>query len=245
MVHLTYIDNPFEKDTFSSISDYAFEQSFYDCINKKFLDDSFKNLEYAFHTYMLTGDHNEWIGYVMFSNEYFLTGLRYHAYNIIKNMINNLNLDAKTIDKLLNMLEESKDKAVVFSTINSIFEILTKYFSMDFVDELKCKYYASLNDVNDYYVNFYVLDVVISLPGDEKIRLRNENKESYLDIDSLAERKYYGFIQETLALVEKEISEKFKNIHIILNREGEYAFLIDSSSFIKKKEIIKKQVINF
>ena len=83
------------------------------------------------------------------------------------------------------------------------------------------------------------LDTFISLPKDEKVRIRLENEKSNLDENELVEKKYYGFIQETLGLVENLIQNSFNGIHIILKQEGTNIFLVETSSFVENHELTK------
>ena len=83
------------------------------------------------------------------------------------------------------------------------------------------------------------LDTFISLPKDEKVRIRLENEQSNLDENELVEKKYYGFIQETLGLVENLIQNSFNGIHIILKQEGTNIFLVETSSFVENHELTK------
>ena len=54
MVHLTYVENPFDKDFLTSLSKYAYEKSFYDCINKRFVDEeAFKKSKIEFGLLLL------------------------------------------------------------------------------------------------------------------------------------------------------------------------------------------------
>ena len=241
MVHLTYVQNPFSESIFASISEYAYEHDFYDCINKRFIDEPFKNLEYTFHMYMLTGDNSEWIGYVLFSNELLVSSLRYHAYMVIKSIVESLELNEFSKNQISDMIEESKGRASIFDTITRTFDILTKHYTLEEVEALRKKYFEVLSKTEEYFAPFYYLDIVIALPIDEKKVIREENTNA--DVDSYIERKYYGFIQETLSLVEKELDKNFKANHIILNRDGENAFLIETSSFIKKDELAEQLLI--
>ena len=85
-------------------------------------------------------------------------------------------------------------------------------------------YSRTFNLLNDF-ANYMYLDTFISLPKDEKVRIRLENEKSNLDENELVEKKYYGFIQETLGLVENLIQNSFNGIHIILKQEGTNIFL--------------------
>lgn len=107
MVHLKYVDNPFDEKVMYSISKFYDERSFYDCINRRFLNDqAFQHLEHTFYMYFLTGDCGEWIGYVLLSNENRIHGYYHFVKLKLLNLINDIkrisdNLDCKReFDKL-------------------------------------------------------------------------------------------------------------------------------------------------
>lgn len=242
MVHLTYVENPFDKDFFTSLSKYADEKSFYDCVNKRFVDEeAFKNLEYGFRMYMLTGDSNEWIGFVLFSNENRVKGLRYHAYNYFLESLDRLKrlIPEKVSEEMIKIVTDQKRQNVLFSTIDECFEYLSSIVSSSIISSEKDSYKKKLDDVLNDFADYMYLDTFISLPKDEKIKIRLENEQSDLDEDQLVEKKYYGFIQETLGLVENLIQNSFDGIHIILKQEGTNIFLVETSSFVENEELTK------
>lgn len=242
MVHLTYVENPFDKDFFASLSKYAYEQSFYDCINKKFVDEeAFKNLEYGFHMYMLTGDRNEWIGFVLFSNENMVKGLRYHAYNYFLESLNKLRtlISQDELDEITKIVTDQKDQNVLFTTIDEYFKYLSSIIDSSIVNLEKESYRQNMDTILNDFADYMYLDTFISFPSDEKIKIRTENPASNLDVNQLVEKKYYGFIQETLGLVENLIQKSFSEMHIILKQEGINVFLVETSSFVKSEKLSK------
>lgn len=242
MVHLTYVENPFDKDFLTSLSKYAYEKSFYDCINKRFVDEeAFKNLEYGFRMYMLTGDSNEWIGFVLFSNENRVKSLRYHAYNYFLECLDRQkNLIPEKVSKeMIKTITNQKEQNVLFSTIDECFEYLSTIIGSSIISLEKQAYNEKLDSLLNDFANYMYLDTFISLPKDEKVRIRLENEKSNLDENELVEKKYYGFIQETLGLVENLIQNSFNGIHIILKQEGTNIFLVETSSFVENHELTK------
>ncbi len=242
MVHLTYVENPFDKDFFTSLSKYADEKSFYDCVNKRFVDEeAFKNLEYGFRMYMLTGDSNEWIGFVLFSNENRVKGLRYYAYSYFLECLDRLEelIPSDITQEIVKLVTDQKNQNVLFNTIDESFENLSSIINPSIIDLEKKSYRKKLDDVLNEFADYMYLDTFISLPNDEKIKIRLENETSNLDENQLVEKKYYGFIQETLGLVENLIQNSFNGIHIILKQEGTNIFLVETSSFVEDKELTK------
>ena len=242
MVHLTYVENPFDKNFFSSLSKYAYEKSFYDCINKRFVDEeAFKNLEYGFRMYMLTGDSNEWIGFVLFSNENRVKSLRYHAYNFFLECLDRQKhlIPEKVSEEMVKIVTNQKEQNVLFSTIDECFEYLSTIIGSSIISLEKQAYNEKLDSLLNDFANYMYLDTFISLPKDEKVRIRLENEKSDLDENELVEKKYYGFIQETLGLVENLIQNSFNGIHIILKQEGTNIFLVETSSFVENHELTK------
>ena len=55
----------------------------------------------------------------------------------------------------------------------------------------------------------------------EENYLKRENEGSDLNVDLLAERKYYGFIQEVLSKVEKVIEQNFKDTPILIKQKSD------------------------
>ena len=242
MVHLTYVENPFDKDFLTSLSKYAEEKSFYDCINKKFVDEeAFKNLEYGFHMYMLTGDSNEWIGFVLFSNENKVKGLRYCACKSFFEVLNRLEkyVPINELEKIKTYVESIEDQNYLFTIIDECFEYLSKFVDIELINLERENYKEKLNCFLNDFTNYMYLDTFISLPIDEKIKICLENESGKKDADELVEKKYYGFIQETLGLVENLINSSFTGKHIILKPNGKNIFLVETSSFIKNEELSK------
>lgn len=238
MVHLTYVENPFEKNIFESLSTYAYEKSFYDCVNRKFVDESFQNLEYTFHMYMLTGDNNEWIGYVLFSNEMLVKGSRYFSYKFVLNLLESINkiYNSDDIGKMIQELEQNKDRAIIFEIIEEIFDKLENIIDKSSVDRIRNHFYISFDSFLEEQCEFYNLDVVISLPLEERVEMRMASNDSS-NINILVEQKYYGFIRETLKLVEDLINRDYKGKQIFLRKDNETVFMINSNTILNKKLI--------
>lgn len=238
MVHLTYVENPFEKNIIEALSNYAYEKSFYDCVNRKFLDESLQNLEYTFHMYMLTGDDNEWIGYVLFSNEMLVKGSRYFYYKFVLNLLESINkiYNSNEIDQMIQELEQNKDRAIIFEIIEEIFVKLENIMDKSSVDRIRNHFYISFDSYFEEQCEFYNLDVVISLPLNERVEMRMASNDSN-NINILVEQKYYGFIRETLKLVEDLINRDYKDKQIFLRKDNEIVFMINSNKILNKKLI--------
>lgn len=238
MVHLTYVENPFEKNTFEALSNYAYQRIFYDCVNRKFVDESFQNLEYTFHMYMLTGDNNEWIGYVLFSNEMLVKGSRYFAYKFVLNLLESINkiYNSGEIFQMIEKLEQNKERALIFEIIEDIFKNLTNIIGESSVIEIKNRFYIDFDSYLEEQYEFYNLDVVISLPLNERVEMIKSSTDSN-NINILVEQKYYGFIRETLKLVEDLINRDYKGKQIFLRKDNERVFMINSNRVLNKKLI--------
>lgn len=238
MVHLTYVENPFERNTFEALSNFAYEKSFYDCVNRKFLDESFQNLEYTFYMYMLTGDNNEWIGYVLFSNEMLVKGSRYFSYKFVINSLESINkiYNSDEILQMIQELEQNKDCAIIFEVIENIFDKLENIMDKSSVDSFRNRFHNNFDLYLKEQCEFYNLDVVISLPLNERTEMRMENND-LSNINILVEQKYYGFIRETLKLVEDLINRDYSGKQIFLRKDNEIVFMINSSTILNKKLI--------
>lgn len=247
MVHLKFID-PFEEKMAYSISCFSEERTFYDCIQRKFLvDQPFEHLEYAFYTYLLTGDSDEWIGYVQFFNPTLITAYYHFAYQETLALLNKFCTYFKTknnyllFDKLKRLLIVEKDSThisiLLEKTITELKNLIV--IDCDKKEKMFSTYYHRLNNFLENFPKYYYLDVVISLPLEEQFSLEKENKETRLSCDLLAERKYYGFIQEVLSIVEKEIEKNFNNTTILVKKDDEIISvntktILDNTSLVKK-----------
>lgn len=300
MICLKYVDNPFDDQMMNSISCFSEEKSFYDCVNRRFLDEqAFQHLEHSFYTYFLTGDCGEWIGYVLLSNENRVNGYYRFAFqktlDLLKDFRNKFgnSVNAKALDyleKLINknsgspgicvFLEEaiiSLKKMVILENLNSFYSVMgglidnetleklkdfmlsnynisdisviveelfsklnqLKVSSVQIIDQMISDYYLQLQQYLVQFPNYLYLDVVIALPKEEKISIQKENRGSNLNVNQLAELKYYGFIAETFAKVEEEIQQNFNNIPIFLGEENKNVFLVNAET-LSSNELVKQ-----
>ena len=237
MVHLTYIDNPFQEDIFNSISCFSYEKDFYDCINRKFLDMGFEHLENTFYTYLLTGDSGEWIGYVLFSNEHRVHGLYHHAYNKLLEILDNNCIGVTNINIIKDRLKTCLSNSSFLKQADEVLVKLSNYIDADIIED----YYNSLQEFLVCYPDYFYLDVVIGLPLDEKYKLLAENHNSLLNPNLLVESKYYGFIQEVLSQVDSLIKSDFNNIPIFLREDDYNVFLINDK--FNNENIQVKQLV--
>ena len=140
---------------------------------------------------------------------------------------------------MVKIVTNQKEQNVLFSTIDECFEYLSTIVGSSIISLEKQAYNEKLDSLLNDFANYMYLDTFISLPKDEKVRIRLENEKSNLDENELVEKKYYGFIQETLGLVENLIQNSFNGIHIILKQEGTNIFLVETSSFVENHELTK------
>lgn len=296
MVHLKYIDNPFNEKIMMIISNFYEEKSFYDCINRKFLDDeAFKNLEYTFSFYFLTGDSNDNIGYVLFYNKDLVDSYLDFAceetlsllekfkfiFTDISNqdefkdleriisqnntddnyrlIVENINIYLKkfSILKFINYIKFELDDQINRDEVSILEDFISKsydlydcgiifdkLFSLFNNSNISCfqsiydmflDYWKKLGDYLENLPKYFYLNVVIALPIEDEIRFYSDSMNSNLNINQLAELKYYGFIREALMRVEDEINQKFSDIPIFLENGSDFS-INDSSikSYIKK-----------
>ena len=237
MVHLTYIDNPFQEDIFNSISCFSYEKDFYDCINRKFLDMGFEHLENTFYTYLLTGDSGEWIGYVLFSNEHRVHGLYHCAYNKILEILDNNYTGDIDVNLIKERLKTCLSNNSFLKQVDEVLVKLSNYIDPAIIED----YYNSLQEFLACYPDYFYLDVVIGLPLDEKNKLLAENPNSLLNPNLLVEAKYYGFIQEVLSQVDGLIKSDFNNIPVFL-REDDYNVFLINDKFNNENNQVKQLV---
>ncbi len=246
MVHLEYVENPFTEKMMMKISDFNEQKSFYDCIRRKFLEDqSFQNLEYTFHMYLLVGDSNDWIGYVLFSNQDKVSKYYEYSYQQTILLLDSIRsiFDANLHQKLqflYESLRESKNTLYRGYTLQEIVNSLKQlsFSTSDFssIDNLVHIYEQNLMEYLYQLPNYFYLDVVIALPEEETLILQRKNQNSSIDNNLLVEEKYYGFIRESLSLVSNEIKKEFHNIPIIL-KSSDSDFCLNNPD---DKQLIKK-----
>lgn len=242
MVHLTYVENPFETCIFERIIDFYEEKSFYDCINRKFISEPFKNLQYTFHMYLLTGDSNDWIGYVLFSNENKVNFIRNTAIQFLKDKIFTLLNEEYFINKVklneyIDLLTQSIMKPNLFEIITNILKEIKIYMREEEYQNLIKEYELLMEKSLTDFLNYYNLDIVICLEKNAKLTLREENKDSICSENELVEKKYYGFIQETFKLVEQEIIDRFSNSYIVLKNDDYVEVEIEPQNLSLEKKI--------
>lgn len=224
MIRLKCIDDPFETHFFNSIVCFADEHDFYDCVGREFLPVSaFAHLEHTFNMYLLIGDSNEWIGYVLLYNDDLINGYKNFAFSKLLYLlgdIDNLIFDVKSRKKLSeirNLLYQNRESpnflSLLYDSISSLRDISDSMQADDIITE----YYYQLNNYLKMAPKYLYLDVVIALPKDEKIININKND----NVNLLMENKYYGFISETMALIEAEINRNFSNTPIFLQNGSE------------------------
>ena len=238
MVNLEYIKNPFTDDYLYSFECFRNEKKFYDCVARKIVDcnDVFENLGSSFYTYLLTGNNNEWIGYVLFHNS-----------DLINGYIKNIEVELR---KLLLRLKEIICDVKIIETINLLLKELNnhEFSSTVCLNELEDKikflhdscikkneksticfseYYANVFNYLYNFNEYYYLDIVIGLPLDTKI---NE-----------IELRYYGFIKEVYSNIEKLVKEKFKDIPIVLKNTDSELWLINNEQ--QKTKVLDKKDI--
>lgn len=228
MVHLKKID-PFEGEIAYSISCFSDERSFYDCINRRFLEEQpFQNLEYSFHTYLLTGDEDEWIGYVLFSNSDLVTSYFDFAYRESLELLNNFRevfineSNHFLFEKLENLLTIEKESTRISLILEEFLMSLNdlEVSNVFLKEKMISSYQERLLEYLKKFPDYYYLDAVISLPLGEQFNLIRENPNSGLSINLLGEKKYYGFIQEVLSKIEEEIQKQFSDIPILIKQDS-------------------------
>lgn len=233
----------------NSISCFSEERSFYDCINRKFLQDqAFQNLEYSFHTYFLTGDSNEWIGYVLLFNSDLIEGYSQLVYQetlillqqFQKEFGNEANYHLfEKLKKLITIEKQStRMNPLIEDIISTLNDLAVSNTSVKL--EMLSNYHKKLQDYLNEFPDYYYLDIVISLPLEEEIYLKRENQGSDLSVDLLAERKYYGFIQEVLSKVEKVIEQNFKDTPILIKQESDKIIFTNRENVPDGIPVIKK-----
>lgn len=248
MVHLKRVD-PFEENMMKSISYFSYQRSFYDCINRKFLEEeAFQNLEYTFHTYLLTGDSNEWIGYILFSNPDLVKSYFEYAYyetiillDTFQKEFENDN-NQNIFKKLRNLTTKLKKTIRISVIIDEVVAALTdlEVLNSNTKAEILSNYHQKLENYFNSFPNYYYLDVVISLPLEEEFILKKENINSILSTNSLAERKYYGFIQEVLSKVDDEIQKSFPSIPILIKGYNNKIVFTNTEEIPSNIPVIKK-----
>lgn len=240
MVSLKYIENPFTDDYLFSFECFRNEKKFYDCIGRKVInnDDVFENLGSSFYTYLLIGDNDEWIGYILFHND-----------DLIKRYIDVVEVELRKL--LLGLKWKIRNKKII-EKINILFKELNNRKFSDTVNlnslkesiellNILCINEDSKNSIyfSEYYSNiftylysfeeYYYLDIVIGLPLNVKT---NE-----------IESKYYGFIREAYHNVEELIKEEFNDIPIVLKNVNSMLYLLNNCEqkvkLLEKKDITK------
>lgn len=245
MIHLKYIDNPFKEEVFHSISCFSLEKSFYDCINRRFLkDESFENLENTFYMYMLTGQFDEWIGYVLFSNADRINSYKDYAYQNYLQLFNTLPLQYLTSSKCHEFVKAQKEFIKDFSLpeLDNMTKNIMNTFSIPTVSKKIESYYLDLQSYLKSFPDYFYLDVAIALPKEEEANLKREFSSNGYNINLLVENKYYGFIQETLKLVEDKIEESFIDIPIFLRKDDKSTILVNRN--LQKTLKPKKNIIS-
>jgi hypothetical protein len=185
--------------------------------------------------FSLTGDSDEWIGYILFSNEDRINSYyqeAYHQTRILlekyKNKYLNLN-NKRELERLTNLILNSNN-------INDIRLILEKLKSplteldQAIINSMLIDYNNKMDQFLNQLPEYFYLDVVIALPKDEEINLKYENKNT--DINYLVESKYYGFIGESLSLANELIKDNFMDIPILLR---------NNDNFIEVNKVYKKK----
>lgn len=137
MVSLKKIDNPFSEEMMNSLEGFIYENNFYDCINKELLyfSDVLYNIRYSFHTYLLVGDFDTWIGYVLFYN---------------KNTVEKFKNDPNSLEDS-DFLEYDLDIAIRIPNINCDIEDEYSGFIKETYDRVND---LLINDFNNVKVNF-------------------------------------------------------------------------------------------
>lgn len=249
MVHLKYIDNPFDEKMMNSISCFSEERSFYDCVNRRFLNDqAFQHFEHSFYTYFLTGDSGEWIGYVLFSNENMVNGYHHFAcekmldlLNDFRNKCDDFN-DKKELDRLESLINENTNSHIIGIILEEVTSSLKqlKNYPTELVDNMIMDYNVQLQQYLLDFPEYFYLDVVIALPVDEELNIKKEFDDSDFSVNMLAEFKYYGFIREAFTSVEEEIKQNFRSIPILLREENKNIFLVNSECLSDDKKVVKQ-----
>jgi len=240
MVNLKYIKNPFTDDCLYSFDCFSKEKNFYDCIghtNIKY-NDVFENLGSSFYTYLLVGDNEEWIGYILFHNAEYVNSYIKTVQSELKKLLSSLIgivKDKKILEDIYILLKDLNNnqynKTTELSRLEKEIKILNSRCRQENEITSIC-FNEYNNNIFNYLYSFdeyYYLDIVIGLPLDTK----TEEVES----------KYYGFISETYSIVEKIIRESFYNIPIILKNTNSTICIIDSEEskikILDKKDIAK------
>lgn len=163
MVHLKCIDNPFTEKVMMNISKFCDERSFYDCINRRFLNDqAFQHLEHTFYMYALTGDCEEWIGYVLLSNENRVNGYFRTAYENTLLLLENYKTQFKNAnnqEKLgdLEKLIIQNDKSDNFREIvEEVTSSLKKLSVLEFLNNMKSKLNSQRNQAELTRLEYFI-----------------------------------------------------------------------------------------
>ena len=223
MIKLDFIDNPFTDDYLYSFNIFSDEKLFYDCIRRKKISnyDVFENLGSSFYTFMIVGDNNDWLGYVLFYNNDFLQSYLKYYYFELKLLLERIKFF--TFDSnILNIVYDFIDDLLKIKSIDTTY--LSKFNErIDFLknacvgnDDILSLFCDFSNNISDYikeFKEYYYLDIAIGLPLDTK--------------EKQIENLYYGFIREVYCEVEKLINDYFKDIPIILSNNS-YQFLFNN-----------------
>lgn len=226
MVNFDKIDNPFTDDMLYSIDCFRDGRKFYDCVGRKFIDNdsAYENLQYSFHTYFLTGNDREWIGYILFHNADYVKGYINLVNQELKLLLGRLktNINNSLIVNKIISLELRLNENYFYKNTNLSFleEELEELFSKCYVLNKNIKdifldYYSKINRYFEEYNMSYDVDVFITLPVNTE--------------DMIVEEKYYGFIGEVYSKLEKLIIEDFSDIRINFTNDRNIVSIVNDS----------------
>lgn len=238
MVHLKYVDNLFTEKNMLNISKFCDEKSFYDCINRRFLDDeTFKDLDSTFHMYFLTGDSCENIGYVQFYNSDLVNNYFYVAYLEAINLLERFKADFSDIcsqekfNNLERVIAQNKKDGNYRVIVDDVTLFLKKISILSLLDYVEC----GLNDQTNYnkldkfkqiieesynsYDYNMALDKLFAL-------LNNSNNSIFQDIYDM----FLDYLKQIEEYLNKLPFYYYLNVVIALPREEEIFFQNESNS---------------
>lgn len=237
MVHLKYIDNPFDAKTMYSISCFSEEKSFYDCVNRRFLNDqSFQHLEHSFYTYFLTGDCGEWIGYVLLSNENRVNGYYHFACQKILDLLSAFknkfddSINEQELERLKRLINENSNSSSISTFLEEVI--------------LSLKKMAILDSLNSYC---FEVDNQISKEELEKLKVFMSSNRNVNDIKMMIEEVFVKLNQlgvVPIQVINKMIADYYIQLQQYLLQFPEYLYLDVVIALPMGEEInIKKKIV--
>lgn len=231
------------EDRVNSYYQYAYQITLYllHHIRTKYVDE-LKHLEKLMHDSEDTFDKRMVVEEVLFSLK------KISVLNFLESLESELAYRENKMEliNLKTIIEKDSNPRNMMTIVDKVFSLLVNLGVKDCccMNNMLLNYQDKLQNYLENFPNYFYLDIVIALPKEEEIYLQKENNNFSLNVDLLAELKYYGFIQEVFNKVEKVIQQRFKNIPILVKRENEDIYLVNSESLSDDKKQLMKQIKN-